>query len=165
MDILDRYLGYEAWTFRHFLVRCREVSPTQLHQPFDIGHGTLYDTIAHSIENLEVWTDLMRERPVRELSPLPDDIDACLQRFDAAMADFAAYAHELAASNRLNETYLDVLDKPPTPKTFGGTILHVLTHTTVHRWEMQHILQRLGLSDLLEGDALSWDGHAHQQRG
>ena len=36
-------------------------------------------------------------------------------------------------------------------------ILDVLTHTTVHRWEIQHMLQRLGLSDLLEGDALSWE--------
>ena len=163
MDILDRYLGYEAWTFRHFLVRCREVSPAQLHQSFDIGQGTLYDTIAHSIGNLEVWTDLMRERLVRELPPLPDDVDACLQRFDEAMADFAAFACELAAGNRLDETYLDVLEKPPAPKTFGGTILHVLTHTTVHRWEMQHILQRLGLDDLLEGDALGWEGRARQQ--
>ena len=86
MDILDRYLGYEAWTFRHFLVRCREVTPAQLHQPFDIGQGSLYDIITHCIENIEAWTDLLRERPVRELPPLPDDIDVCLERFDAALA-------------------------------------------------------------------------------
>lgn len=163
MDILDRYLGYEAWTFRHFLVRCREVSLAQLRQPFDIGNGTLYDTIDHIIRNIEVWTDLMRERAVRELPPLPDAIDGCLERFDAAMADFAEYAHVLAASNRLDETYVDVLDKPPSSKTFGGTILHVLTHTSVHRWEMQHMLQRLGVSDLLEGDVLGWEGRVHPQ--
>jgi len=163
MDILDRYLGYEAWTLRHFLVRCREVTPAQFHQRFDIGHGTLYDTTAHIISNLEVWTDLMRERPVRQLSPLPDAIDACLERFDAAMSDFADCAHVLAASSRLDETYVDVLDDPPAPKTFGGAILHVLSHTTVHRWEMQHLLQRLGLSDLLEGDALSWEGRLRHQ--
>ena len=61
MDILDRYLGYEAWTLRYFLVRCREVTPAQLHQSFDIGQGTLYETIAHIIGNLEVWTDLMHD--------------------------------------------------------------------------------------------------------
>jgi uncharacterized damage-inducible protein DinB len=157
MDILDRYLGYEAWTFRHFLTRCREVTPAQLHQRFDVGQGTLYKTIAHIIGNIEVWTDLMRERPVRDLPPLPEEIDGCLERFDAAIADFAEFARQLAASNRLDETYMDVLDKPPTAKTFGGTILHVLTHTSVHRWEMQHLLQRLGVADLLEGDALGWE--------
>ena len=162
MNILDRYLGYEAWALRYFLARCAEVSTAQLHHSFDIGHGTLHETITHIITNLEVWTDLMRERPVRHLPPLEDHSDTYLHRFDAAWADFAEYAHQLEASGRLDETYLDVLDTPARAKTFGGTLLHVLTHTTVHRWEIQHMLQRLGLADLIEGDALSWEGHRMQ---
>lgn len=157
MDILDRYLGYEAWTLRYFINRCRDVTSAQLHQQFDIGHGTVHATFEHLIGNIEVWTDLMRERSVRHLSPLVAAPDNYLQRFDDAIADFADYARMLVAEDRLDETYVDVLDTPPEAKTFGGTILHVLTHTTVHRWEIQHMLQRLGLSDLLEGDALSWE--------
>lgn len=160
MDILDRYLTYEAWTLRHLIERCQELSHDQLHQPFDIGNATLHSTIEHIITNLEIWTDLMRERPVRQLPPLPDNVESYLHRFDAAMADFVEHARALAAEHRLDATYMDVLDSPPQPKTFGGTILHLLTHTTVHRWEMQHILQRLGLSDLIEGDVLSWERHA-----
>ena len=157
MDILDRYLGYEAWTLRYFINRCRELSPSQLQQPFDIGHGSVHATLDHIISNLEVWIDLMLQRPVRHLPPLPATPDSYLQRFDAAMADFTDCARKLVAEDRLDDTYMDVLDNPPKPKTFGGTLLHVLTHTTVHRWEIQHMLQRLGLNDLLEGDALSWD--------
>lgn len=157
MDMLDRYLGYEAWTLRYFINRCREVTPAQLHQPFDIGHSTMHATFEHLIGNIEVWTDLIRERPVRHLPPLAATPDSYLQRFDDAMADFADYARILVAEDRLDKTYVDVLDTPPTSKTFGGTLLHVLTHTTVHRWEIQHMLQRLGLPDLLEGDALSWE--------
>ena len=157
MDILDRYLGYEAWTFRYFIERCRELTPAQLYQPFDIGHGTVHDSIYHVIGNIEVWTDLIRERPVRDLPPVAANPDDYLQRFDDAMADFAGYARLLVAEDRLDDTYLDVLDAPPKPKTFGGTILHVLTHTTVHRWEIQHMLQRLGLSDLIEGDVLGYE--------
>ena len=160
MDMLDRYLGYERWTLRHFITRCREVSPTQLHQKFDIGPETVHNTMNHIVGNIEVWTDLLRERPVQKLPKLPDDVDVWLERFDAAMADFEDCARQLAASNRLDDTYVDVLDNPPTRKTFGGTILHVLTHTTVHRWEVQHMLQRLGLRDLLEGDALGWEQHS-----
>ncbi len=88
MDILDRYLGYEAWTLRYFIERCREVSPAQLHQHFDIGHGTVHNTVAHVIGNVETWTDLMRECPVRRL-PLAETTDGYLQRFDDVMADFA----------------------------------------------------------------------------
>ena len=99
----------------------------------------------------------MLQRPVRHLPPLPATLDSYLQRFDAAIADFTDCARKRVAEDRLDDTYMDVLDNPPKPKTFGGTLLHVLTHTTVHRWEIQHMLQRLGLNDLLEGDALSWD--------
>jgi uncharacterized damage-inducible protein DinB len=157
MDMLDRYLGYETWTLRYFITRCRNVTPSQLHQPFDIGHGMVHATFEHLISNIEVWTDLMRERSVRHLPPLAATPDSYLQRFDDAMTDFAECARRLVAEDRLDETYVDVLDSPPKPKTFGGTLLHVLTHTTVHRWEIQHMLQRLGLPDLIEGDALSWE--------
>ena len=156
MDILDRYLGYEGWTLRHMISRCQELSTEQLHQTFDIGHNTLHETLTHVIRNLEVWTDLLAERPVRDLPPIPADAASYLQRYDAAIADFSALARTLAAHNRLDDTYMDVLDKPPAPKTFGGTLLHLLTHTSVHRWEVQHMLQRLGLN-VIEGDALSWE--------
>ena len=159
MDILERYLGYESWTLRYFIKRCYEVSPTQLHQSFDVGLGSVHATLAHIIGNLETWTDLMRERTVRHL-PAPATVDAYLERFDAAQADFVELAHELAVRDRLDDVYLDMLDVPPTLKTFGGTLLHVLTHTTVHRWEIQHMLQRLGLVDLIEGDALGWEQRA-----
>lgn len=157
MDILERYLAYEAWTLRHLIERCRDVPADGLQQPFDIGHGTLHDTVEHIIRNLESWTDLMRGRAERSLPPLPIRVDEYLLRCDAAMADFADCARTLAAEDRLDGTYMDVLDNPPKAKTYGGTILHVLTHTTVHRWEMQHMLQRLGLDDLIEGDALGWE--------
>jgi uncharacterized damage-inducible protein DinB len=165
MDILDRYLGYEAWTLRHIISRCAALSPEQLHHPFDMGHGTLHETLTHVIRNIEVWTDLLRERPVRDLPPIPANVEGYLQRFDAAMADFAGCARHLAAGNRLDATYVDVLDNPPKTKSFGGTILHLLTHTTVHRWEMQHMVQRLGVDDLIEGDALSWEERVRYDEG
>ncbi len=161
MDILERYLGYESWTLRHMLARCAELSSDQLHAAFDIGPGSLHATVTHIIRNLEVWTDLMRAREVRSLPPLADNSADYLARFDAAMADFSEWARELAAAGRLDDTYFDVLDNPPQAKTFGGTLLHVLTHTTVHRWEVQHMLARSGLADVIEGDALSWEQRAH----
>ncbi|HET8845354.1 MAG TPA: DinB family protein [Ktedonobacteraceae bacterium] len=162
MDILDRYLGYEAATLRHFIGRCREVSPDQLHQQFDIGHSTIHETLVHIISNLESWTDLMRGHPVRQFPPV-ETVDDYVRRFDDAIADFSSCARQLARENRLDDFYTDVLDNPPTKKTFGGTLLHVLTHTTVHRWEIQHMLQRVGLRNLIEGDALGWEQHIQRQ--
>jgi uncharacterized damage-inducible protein DinB len=157
MDILDRYLGYEGWTTRHIITRSQELTREQLHQPFDIGQGSLHETLTHIIRNLEAWTALMRSEPETQRPPIADNTAAYFERFDAAMADFSNLARSMAAANRLDDTYLDTYDNPPVAKSYGGTILHVLTHTTVHRWEAQHILQRLGISDLIEGDALGWE--------
>jgi uncharacterized damage-inducible protein DinB len=90
-------------------------------------------------------------------------IDELSRRFDAAYADFAAFARQVADQGRLDRTYMDTLDSPPGPKTFGGTIVHVITHDMLHRGELLHMLGRLGLRDLPEGDALSWE--AQQARG
>jgi uncharacterized damage-inducible protein DinB len=160
LDILDRLLGHDEWTTHQALGRCRELIPAQLVQPFDIGHGTIEQTLLHMIGNIEVWTDLMRERPPRTADTSPHSIwtlDDLRTRFDAAYADFADVARRVADANRLDETYLDVLDSPPKRKTYGATIVHIVTHDMLHRGELLHMLARLGMRDLPEGDALSWE--------
>jgi len=163
MDILDRLLGHDAWTTRQLLLRCRELSPEQLHQRFDVGHETLHATLLHVIGNLEVWTDLIRGRPVRRYDGIglgAQSVDDLLTRLDAAAPDFAEIARQLADDGRLDETWVDTLDDPPTAKTYGGAIAHVLTHSHHHRGEILHMLQRLGVPDLIEGDVLSWEREA-----
>ncbi|MEO8394132.1 MAG: DinB family protein, partial [Chloroflexota bacterium] len=58
---------------------------------------------------------------------------------------------------RLDDLWTDVLDKPPTQKSYGGAIGHVITHDMHHRAEVLHIMARLGMSDLPEGDLMGWD--------
>jgi uncharacterized damage-inducible protein DinB len=109
------------------------------------------------IGNVRVWTDLMLEREVRSSDGPADDVDALLAAWDAAYADFAAAAALLRDAGRLDDTYLDVLDSPPRAKSIGGTIAHVITHNMHHRAELLHMLARLGLQGLPEGDVLSWE--------
>jgi uncharacterized damage-inducible protein DinB len=160
VDILDRLLGHDEWTTRQVLLRCRELGAEQMRQPFDVGHSIVEETLLHIIGNIEVWTDLMCERPVRE-RPLPQGahwtIEELSRRFGSAYAEFATFTRQIRDAGRLDATYTDVLDNPPTAKTYGGTIVHVITHNMTHRGELLHMLQRLGLADLPEGDALSWE--------
>ena len=53
--------------------------------------------------------------------------------------------------------WTETLDEPPQRKTYGGAITHVLIHNAQHRSEILHLLQRLGVPDLPEGDVLSWE--------
>ena len=160
MDILARLLDHDAWTTRRVLLLCQELGDEQLDRDFDIGHRTLRATWVHLIGNLRVWTALMAEREVVP-GPRPPDWAASpatlLAAWEAAMAEFAGLARAVAAAGRLDDSYTDTLDDPPRRKTFGGTIAHLLTHDMHHRGEILHILQRLGVPDLPEGDVLGWE--------
>jgi uncharacterized damage-inducible protein DinB len=162
MDLLDRLLGHDRWTTAQLLERCRELQPEQWMQPFDLGHETLAATFQHMLGNVRVWTDLMAERPVR---PSADEalttVDILLAAWQRVYTDFATLARRIADKRRWDATYVDVLDDPPRDKTFGGTIAHVITHNMHHRAEIIHMLTRLGLAHVLEGDVLSWEQQAH----
>jgi uncharacterized damage-inducible protein DinB len=159
LDILERLVRYDAWTTEQYLALSADLTDEQLDRPFDLGPGTLRQTWLHLIGNVETWTALMRGRAQRPAAPpaIPPAMAALRARFEASAPDFAALARELAAANRLDELWTDVLDTPPQRKSYGGAIAHVLMHNAQHRSEICHMLQRLGVSAVPEGDVLSWE--------
>jgi uncharacterized damage-inducible protein DinB len=163
MDLLDRLLGHDRWTTAQLLERCRELHAEQWTQPFELGHQTLAATFQHMIGNVRVWTDLMAARPVRQSSDeAPSTANDLITAWQSAYDDFAALARRIGDERRWDATYVDVLDDPPRPKSFGGTIAHVITHNMQHRAEVIHMLARLGLENVLEGDVLSWEQQAQR---
>jgi uncharacterized damage-inducible protein DinB len=156
-DLLDRLLEHDVWTTRRVLEIALNLTDEQLDQAFDIGHRTVRETIRHMIGNLETWTDLMAARQVRKMTTEKQSILELRQRYDAAFDDFAQVARQLRDTRRLNDMYEDMLDQPPKRKSYGGTILHVITHDHQHRAEILHMFQRLGVQNLIEGDVLSWE--------
>jgi uncharacterized damage-inducible protein DinB len=156
MDMLDRLLGHDAATTREYLQICLNLTDEEWDRPFDIGWETLRKTFNHMIGNIEMWTDLMMERPVRSLA---DQESPCelMERADRAYDEFAAFARKITDEGRLDGLWRDVLDKPPTQKSYGGGIGHVITHNMHHRAELQHIMHRLNIQHVPEGDLMGWD--------
>ena len=158
MDLLDRFLGHDANTTRELLLRCRELTDEELDRRFDIGHGSLRATFHHIIWNIEAWTDLMLARPRRdEPAAQFHTIPAMITRLDAIAAEFALLARRVQSENRLDELFIDVIDDPPRRKTFGAAIVHTITHSMHHRAQILNIMRHLGMTNLIEGDAESWE--------
>ena len=105
----------------------------------------------------------MAGEPVRlEQVPRPADqsIDDFTRRLDGAAARLASVAREVAHRAAWDERWVDVLDAPPSEKSYGGAIAHVITHSMHHRAQLLYMLRGLGLTDLPEGDVLSWEHEA-----
>lgn len=79
------------------------------------------------------------------------------RRLSRASGDLAELARRVQDEGRLDDRWLDVLDEPPCWKTYGGALTHVVTHSMHHRAQLIHMLHRLSVQDVLEGDALSWE--------
>ena len=159
MNLLDRLLGHDLATTRDLLRRCLDLTDEQMDRQFDVGWGTLRATFRHMIGNIEVWTDLMLARPPR-LAPGDGSAQGLLDRLERGYREFADFARTIEREGRLDDLWTDVLDDPPVQKSFGGAIAHVITHNMHHRAELLHIMARLGLDDLPEGDLMGWDQRA-----
>ncbi len=161
MDLLDRLLAHDVWSTRQLLGSASALTDTQLDQRFDLDQRSLRECFEHIVENMEIWHDLMAGVAVRdEAEPAASSIPAMLARLSLAGRDFAALARTIAREQRWDAVYTDVLDDPPTTKTYGGTIAHLITHSMHHRAQAMYMLQRLGIHDHIEGDVLSWESQA-----
>jgi uncharacterized damage-inducible protein DinB len=158
MDLLDRFLGHDAWTTRQLLLLCQNLTDEQLDREFDIGHRSVRATLLHILRNMEVWTDLMSGQPVR--TSQGQSVSAMIERLDRASADLARLARAVAERSGWDERFVDSLDSPPAEKTYGGSIAHVITHSMHHRAQLLYLLRRLGVERLPEGDVLSWENQA-----
>jgi uncharacterized damage-inducible protein DinB len=162
VDLLDRLLAHDAWTTRQLLILAQPLTESQWTQPFDLGHVTLRETIEHMIDNVETWTALMNGAEHPGEQPTFTGLSAAdlLVRQDASMAAFSALAQRVRAKDSWDVLWVDILDDPPAEKTYGGAVAHVLTHNMHHRSEVMHMLHRLGVANVIEGDVLSWEAAA-----
>jgi uncharacterized damage-inducible protein DinB len=157
MDLLDRLLGHDAWTTRQLLDRCSNLFDMQLDREFDFAHRTVRATFEHIIRNMEVWSDLMDGKPVDWPTAHRCTIAEFTDRLNLAAANLARVARDVARRNAWDECWLDTSDDPPTEKTYGAAIAHILTHSMHHRAQLLYMLRLLDISPLPEGDVFSWE--------
>ena len=156
MTILDRLLGHDAWTTRQLLLRCRELSEEQMSRRFDIGDRSLFETFVHMIECYELHIDRMLGRPERELK-VSQSVDGLLTRQSVAAKELASLANRVEREGRADEMWGD---RDGGTMSLGGGIAHLITHSMHHRAQILYMMERLGVPDVMEGDALGWEGQA-----
>lgn len=164
MTILDRLLGHDAWTTRQLLLRCRELSDEQFNRNFEIGDRSLAGTFEHIVSCMESHTDLILGRRTMEnylaTKELRDDetLDGMLKRLTIVAKDFAEFAAKIDREGRADEMCENPENGNRLP--LGSVIAHIITHSMHHRAQVMFMMEQLGVGDVIEGDALGWEGQA-----
>ncbi len=159
-DLLGRLLGHDAWATRVLLERCRDLTPQQFTQTFDIGPGSLHDTLLHVVGALGRWADRIGERPLGdriEDTKGPRTPDEIITLLEAGASAFRETAAGVLQEDRLDEMMEFVLPDQRFTFTRGTAIVHVITHGAHHRAQVLNMMRRLGLDDLPDLDAIEWE--------
>lgn len=161
-SLLDSLFGHNHWATRVILRHCRLLSREQFHQRFEIGPGSLHDTLMHIIGAMRRWADRIGERPLRprlEERGTPYSPDELLALLEEAHAELFEVVRAVAASGRLTEIMeFQRPDGPPYRFTRATAIVHVATHGMHHRAQAVNMLRRLGRP--IEGadlDTVEWE--------
>ena len=155
MDLLDRLLRHDEWTTRKLLEICVALNDEQLDREFDIGHRTLRATLNHIVHNVEAWSSLMAGEACERQEN--DSVAGMLRRLSVAYVRLRRIARNVAETGAWDETWIDHLESPPRPKSYGTSIAHVITHSMHHRAQVLYLLRLSGVSPLPEGDVFSWE--------
>jgi len=161
-DPLAILLGHDAWATRELLKRCERLDGADWHRRFEIGPGSLHDTLTHVVGAMFRWADRIDGpptplRPSIEGDPMPRRSPTqLLALLDAAEADLAAGAAR--ARIRGLDTVREVnLGGKDYRFTLGAMLVHVTTHGMHHRAQCLNMLRRIGGDDRpLELDTLDW---------
>lgn len=159
MDMLDRLFGHDRWMTHHYLTLCKDLTDEQWDEEFDIGVRTLRVTFDHIIDSVGYWLGWMQGSPISRERAL-STYDELMEHHHAGYDRFEAFAREIIASGRLDETFEDGWK---VRHSYGASILHVILHGQTHRTEILHMLHRLGLADLPEGDPQEWEWDLREQ--
>ena len=156
--LLQRLLDHNLYATRLTLETCRGLSADQFHQRFEIGPGSLHDTLRHVVGAMLRWSDRIMHREVRPSIEQPGarfSVDDLLRLLEQGDREFRAAAQDAEA--RLDQT-MSVQFAPQMPVmqfTRASALVHVATHGAHHRAQALNMLRRLGVTDRPHLDALA----------
>jgi uncharacterized damage-inducible protein DinB len=151
---LDILIMHDKWATNQILNACKPLAPEQFHRKFEMGQGSLHNTLLHMISAQRGWTDALSGREFRPLmDPVPPrPVDKLLKMHDEIADEFAATARKYSVD--------DLIKRVRGGKTYtftrGAVITHVTTHGMHHRAQCLNMLRHVGVNPLPPNSVVEW---------
>jgi uncharacterized damage-inducible protein DinB len=150
---LDILLSHDHWATRQILEACAGLTEEQFHRRFEIGPGSLHDTMTHVLGAMRRWGDMLAGREQRaRLEGTRRGVAELLSLHDEIAADFAASARKYP----VDQVVSGVRDGKTYTFPRGVVVTHVATHGMHHRAQCLNMLRQLGVKPLPPSSVVEW---------
>ena len=152
-DPVEILLTHNRWATGNLLDACAALTDEQFHQSFDMGPGSLHDTMTHILGAMRGWGDMLATREQRpRLECEKRTPQQLLELLDEIADDLEASAgahpnDEEVSGSRGGRTFTF---------TRGGVLTHVTTHGMHHRAQCLNMLRQLGVDPLPPSAVVEW---------
>lgn len=153
---------HNQWAIRILIDRCRTLSSDQFHQRFNIGPGSLHDTISHMIGAMRRWCDRIAGKELRPPSDAaatkhtPDDL---VRMLDEATTDLLAACRRVETGAPSAPLTMRI-KRAGYPEQFNfaasDALLQLATHGFYHRAQCVNMFKQLGQPLDREIDIIEW---------
>lgn len=155
-DPLQILLSHDLWATEQILDACAKLPPDPFHRRFDIGPGSLHDTLTHMVAAMRTWTDSLvgREpRPRLETDGQRRTPDDLLALHREAWQEFTAEARRRPLAETVDRR---MRNGQQAQFTRGAVLMQVTTHGMHHRAQCLNMLRQLGADPLPPSSVTEW---------
>ncbi len=146
-------LAHDRWATRQIIDACGKLTDEQFHQRFDMGPGSLHDTVTHIIAAMRVWGDLLAGRAER---PRLEGTRRTLAELSALLEESSADFANSVRAHGVEETVSRMRAGKMYTFTRGAVQTHVATHAMHHRAQCLNMLRQLGVKPLPPSSVTEW---------
>jgi uncharacterized damage-inducible protein DinB len=155
-DPLRILLAHDHWATAQILDAYAKLSLDQFHRRFDIGPGSLHDTLTHIIGAIRAWTDTLaatESRPRIENDGQRRTPEQIRDLFDEACRELQSEAHRRPLEEIVTRT---LRNGKTVHLTRAAVLTHVATHGMHHRAQCLNMLRHLGVNPLPPSSVSEW---------
>lgn len=150
---LDILLAHDHWASRSILAACEPLTEEQFHKRFEMGPGSLHDTVTHIIGAMRGWGDLLAGR---EFRPRPEGARRTAAELGTMLDEAAADLRASASAHPLDGTVTRTREGKSYTFTRGAVLTHVTTHGMHHRAQCLNMLRHIGVTELPKSSVMEW---------
>lgn len=152
-DPLTILLHHDRWATEALLDACDALDEAQFHREFEMGCGSLHDTLVHMLGAMKAWGDLLAGRPP---SPRAEARRWERSELRTGITEAADSLEQSAAAGALSETSTPERGGQRFTFARGAVLTHITTHSMHHRAQALNMLRHLGVDPLPMSSVLEW---------